>query len=353
MALLFTQANKSLGGSCPPPRESRSLAKMTPQQTNLSSSPSSPPTKRQKTSSSPTLPRSQRVANLARQRDNFRCVLTGAGDIDIAHIYPHHSMKYKEGRLEPRYNFWNHLKLFWPKEKIAAWEAEMFPNSIGEFGVERVYNLICLSSSTHRIWAEGQFALKPISVSDDEKTLTIQFFWQEKHRDLQPAMSFLTRAISTEGINEITISGGGVSRLRNKDNVQVTSGDYFQIQTDDPAKKPLPSFKLLELQWFIHRVIGMAGAADVYWPSLSESGSDIDEIEGEYMLEDMFEDEVKEYNSKRIPGLTPDIVVSGSSENDPTSPPTALPRDRLNIPDRSKHLEEGEGNTEQSQMDVL
>jgi len=34
---------------------------------------------------------------------------------------------------------------------------------------------------------------------------------------------------------------------------------------DDPIKKPLPSFELLELQWFLQRVQGMAGAADVNW----------------------------------------------------------------------------------------
>jgi hypothetical protein len=48
------------------------------------------------------------------------------------------------------------------------------------------------------------------------------------------------------------------------------SGQRIKIHTDDPDKKPLPSFELLELQWFLQRIQGMAGAADIDWPSFLE-----------------------------------------------------------------------------------
>jgi hypothetical protein len=37
----------------------------------------------------------------------------------------------------------------------------------------------------------------------------------------------------------------------------------FEITTDNPEVRPLSSIALLEMQWFLQRVIGMAGAADV------------------------------------------------------------------------------------------
>ena len=33
----------------------------------------------------------------------------------------------------------------------------------------------------------------------------------------------------------------------------------FTVTTNDPDKKPLPSFKLLELQWILQRVVAMSG----------------------------------------------------------------------------------------------
>jgi hypothetical protein len=68
------------------------------------------------------------------------------------------------------------LKNFWPNEKVAAWEAELFPNGMHERGLETTRNLITLSKDTQHYWNKEAFALKPISMSDDNTTLTVQFF---------------------------------------------------------------------------------------------------------------------------------------------------------------------------------
>jgi hypothetical protein len=46
------------------------------------------------------------------------------------------------------------------------------------------------------------------------------------------------------------------------DDRRIKSGDLFELKTDDPDARPLPSMKLLEMRWFLQRVMGMAGAAD-------------------------------------------------------------------------------------------
>ena len=83
------------------------------------------------------------------------------------------------------------LKIFWPEEKVAAWEAELFPEGIDETGMDKVYNLITLSPNARTSWNRGAFALKPISVDNDNTTLKVQFFWQKKQKDTQATMSLL------------------------------------------------------------------------------------------------------------------------------------------------------------------
>jgi hypothetical protein len=198
--------------------------------------------------------------------------LTGIKIIEVAHIYPHHSIKKKEeDRTGPRHEFWSYLRIFWSEEKVTAWEAKLFPQGIGEKGLEEVYNLISLAPTVHAIWGRGLFALKPISESDDKKTLIVQFFWQEKQKGPLPKMSLTTTPISTQGLEQTA----GVW-LFDKNKKQIRSGDCFELQTDDPIQKPLPSFELLELQWALHRIQGMAGAADVDWEA-SDSDNEIEE----------------------------------------------------------------------------
>ncbi|KAG9232479.1 hypothetical protein BJ875DRAFT_77387 [Amylocarpus encephaloides] len=91
-------------------------------------------------------------------------------------------------------------------------------------------------------------------------------------------MSLLTTPSSTQGLDQNSGAfRGPVELFKNRQNIR--SGDYFKLQTDDPATKPLPSFQLLELQWFLQRIQGMVGAADIDWLSLSDSASDISDME--------------------------------------------------------------------------
>jgi hypothetical protein len=98
---------------------------------NLGSSPtiSTPLAKKQKTSyspgsaiaSSPLLSQNKQAKILAEQRDDSRCVLTKDGAIDVAYIYPFHSIKHKEEDMfRQRHVFWDFLKNFWPEEKVTA-----------------------------------------------------------------------------------------------------------------------------------------------------------------------------------------------------------------------------------------
>jgi hypothetical protein len=221
---------------------------------------------RGKVASSPVLCQSPSAKTLAEQRDNFCCVLTGSPAKEVVYIYPHCSLNIKEEDIfGPRHIFWANLRIFWPEEKVAAWEAELFPRGTSEIGIEGVYNLITLSLNAHIPWNLGAFALKPISVYNDNTILKVQFFWQKKQKDTQSPMNLLTTPFSTKdldhnegafdyGITELYCGGK-----------RIKSGDFFELKTDDAIARPLPSFQILEMQWFLQRVIGMAGAYKLDW----------------------------------------------------------------------------------------
>jgi hypothetical protein len=194
-------------------------------------------------------------------------------------------MKEKEEEMNgPRHLFWNSLEVFWPTEKIATWKAKLFPNSISNKGQEEVYNLISLRPDVHQMWRQGLFALKPISESKDKKSLIVQFFWQTKQKDSFPKISLTTQPHSTKGLTQTIGAQGGGIWLHNKDGNRIQSGDSFELNTDDPITKPLPSFELLELQWFLQRVQGMAGAAEFDWMKYWMKDWDLDN--SDYALEE-------------------------------------------------------------------
>jgi hypothetical protein len=55
----------------------------------------------------------------------------------------------------------------------------------------------------------------------------------------------------------------------------ICSGDEFSLETDDPVLRPLPDFRLLEMQWFLHRVTAMSGAAEIQDEFDDDSDDDI------------------------------------------------------------------------------
>ena len=152
------------------------------------------------------------------------------------------------------------LRNFWPKEKITTWEAAIFPDGTEEGGLETARNMITLSADAHILWNEGAFALKPISVSEDNTALTIQFYWQAKHPLVMPTINLTTRPLSTRNLE--SNNGTRLIDMRQSEDRRIKSGDLFELTTDDPEARPLPSIALLEMQWFLQRVMGIAGAAD-------------------------------------------------------------------------------------------
>ena len=114
-------------------------------------------------------------------------------------------------------------------------------------------NLITLSKNTHIYWKDRQFALKPLELSEDQKTLRLQFFWQKRQeRSRKPRVDLCNVPESTEGRNHyadnVLVDGRSLDRIPRNDSKMklisrpfIKTGDIFEMMIDNPKKRPLPS----------------------------------------------------------------------------------------------------------------
>jgi hypothetical protein len=153
---------------------------------------------------------------------------------------------------------------------VQAWYDAIFPQ-----GPDVCQNLICLSPNAHAYWERAYFALKPIRLSDDKKRLDVQFFWLSSN----PHVS----SVKTSDVPSLSANldhGPGLTKLfDDKTGAEIRSGSEISLKTDDPVSRPLPDFRLLEMQWFLHRVTAISGATeprdDLY--DGSDGNSDVEE----------------------------------------------------------------------------
>lgn len=97
----------------------------------------------------------------------------------MAHIFPFGMMDKETDLNGARHSFWDALHMFWSQDQIDTWKNEIFPNGDSEEGFETPANFIAMLRPVHHLWNRGGFALKPISLSPNKKTLTSEFHWQK------------------------------------------------------------------------------------------------------------------------------------------------------------------------------
>jgi hypothetical protein len=103
------------------------------------------------------------------------------------------------------------------------------------------------------------FALKLVKLSEDKKEFRIKLSWQTRLEGLEAGglVALTTPALSSRGLTGV--NGHALTDYRGGGQAAIVSGTEFLLATDDPDKRPLPNIELLEVQWFLDRVMGMAG----------------------------------------------------------------------------------------------
>lgn len=223
------------------------------------------------------------------ERDNATCILTGLQAHTVAApIAPgtlgsernedtldsesDEDMLEFESNQRTR-NFWVSLELF--QEEIELWKAAL--SNTKHPGI----NHLCLTDIAQELWVQARFALRPLELSHDERTLTVQFFWLPRTREYR-------RYCSMTRIPRPFAAGEGDDTdfefFRSQDENRLQSGDILTFRTADPVRHPLPSIELLRLQWLLNRVVALSGAADA-------SEKDLDPWSYKFMSDEEDEDD--------------------------------------------------------------
>ena len=152
------------------------------------------------------------------------------------------------------------LEKYWDANLISRWKTHVF----GLKGTEVCQNMITLSPSAHAYWGAALFALKPVSLSKDQKELVVQFFW------LRPVARVHRVSLRSRPVLHGDL-GGSVSNIKLfncQTEAKICSGDHITLTTEDPTTMPLPSIDLLEMQWVLHRLTALSSESDMsYWQS--------------------------------------------------------------------------------------
>jgi hypothetical protein len=181
-------------------------------------------------------------------------VLTRAAEpVEVAHIYPFSMRNLKASTPADPLSIWTVLRQFWSQDRVDAWYKAVFP-----VGTEVVNNLMCLCPNAHKYHERASFALEPREISDDKKRLKVKFFWLPLYQQ-----SSRVDLLHTPSIPEDLDQGPrGLKMWNVQTEKKICSGDEICLETNDPERLPLPDWRLLDMQWILHRVAAMSGAAE-------------------------------------------------------------------------------------------
>ncbi|KAJ5747604.1 uncharacterized protein N7511_009300 [Penicillium nucicola] len=249
-------------------------------------------------------------------RDGEQCILTKCSEpIELACIYagslgegkaPGNSHE-DEPEVGSQFEFytycWRWIGIFWNHERVSGWQDAVDHQSSFCTPCE---SMITLSSNAHALWRMARFALKPIAISEDRMTMTLQFFW------LPVVCKPRLKLIDPPVFPSVLYGAQSRSRLWNYEtNMEIRSRDIITITTKNPEENPLPSMELVELQWFLTRVLALSGAAE--FPMDDDSNSSLSESEDGQPQESNEENE----EEPEIDQGTPSDVVRARIEEDP------------------------------------
>ena len=122
---------------------------------------------------------------------------------------------------------------------------------------------MCLAQHVHKFHEKAFFALKPMEISNDKKTLKVEFYWLPRYDHSDQVDILRTPSIPGNLKGNLKGKTRKVGLLNLDTEEMIRSGDVIHLKTNDPEDMPLPDFRLLEMQWILHRVSALSGAAEL------------------------------------------------------------------------------------------
>ena len=173
--------------------------------------------------------------------------------LEAAHIYPF-CMSRHLNQLDPAYDVWGILRIFWTQEKIAAWQARLCTTKKTEF----LENLIMMNKTAHSAWDKSHFALKPLPNECSDSMMKVEFHWLRVRKHTSTV--FLTEEPDLPA--HLPHGEGNVKFWNCTTEQKVCSGDVITMTTKNSTTHPLPSLELLTMLWNLNRVAALSGSAE-------------------------------------------------------------------------------------------
>jgi hypothetical protein len=133
-------------------------------------------------------------------------------------------------------------------------------NHARKTSINQLGNLITLTPGSHSYWNKGIFALKHISGGGYEKTteMVLELEWLPDHPELSREGIRLDQPV--ENTSAPFLEGHALLHVRTR---QIIDSCYrFTLTTANSETLPLPDERLINLQWFMSRVLRMSGAVE-------------------------------------------------------------------------------------------
>ncbi|KAF2665958.1 hypothetical protein BT63DRAFT_44856 [Microthyrium microscopicum] len=173
------------------------------------------------------------IKEIARERDNYACILTNVELAESTHIFPQKLRR--NGMNAEAKRAGHYMEIFFEAKALReSWEKVEI-----QMNKETAANILTLSLDARVYWTAHLFALEPLDPEkhdDPEKLLRVRFHWRPK---LEGAYLLVHCRLPNDK-----------SPLR-----EIKSGDVFEIETDNPNKRPLPDRDLLRLVYNFHGVV--------------------------------------------------------------------------------------------------
>lgn len=169
-----------------------------------------------------------------------RCILSNFIEPQGAHIVPVRPLNVQKPSF-----FWDAVQCFWPLPDIEDLVV----------GGREVTNILPMSPDAHVLWDKYAFAIRPIEdPSDPQHKMYIQMVWM---KDLDTEGGLVSGDWDHDGCGTIV----DFRRSENGTYPPVKHGDVYEIVTADPNSRPLPSLRLLQIQYGIHKIFAGMRAA--------------------------------------------------------------------------------------------
>ena len=182
----------------------------------------------------------------------------------------------KPGKVQTFFDF---LKCFWDATKVEQW-AQAAPY-IKFDGTDAYRYYLTMSVEAQALFARGCFALKPLPLDSSRvgaQDFRVQFFWQPHYANVNgPAIDEMPQ--SSKGLSGY---GNACYLARNNGGDPIRSGDIFTIgrsETERDAYKRAPSREMIEMQWYLNRVAGMARAWKMTFSKPAKAWQPVEEKE--------------------------------------------------------------------------